>query len=180
MNEYKNTAERTAAGLNSEGAVASVPGNGSCGEAIQAYPKRRSEKRDLILAAVLLGFCFLLWDAFCWAAGLGLGEALGLAGLLPAALIYLRKREGRLTPYGKVCTGLYLLGALSLILSGDRSLQFLTLCAMVPLFLIAVLAEALVFLSFRLPARHHLRGVLLNCLLHVVALAAVVHDVGGG
>lgn len=139
MNEYKNTAERTAAGLNSEGAVASVPGNGSCGEAIQAYPKRRSEKRDLILAAVLLGFCFLLWDAFCWAAGLGLGEALGLAGLLPAALIYLRKREGRLTLYGKVCTGLYLLGALSLILSGDRSLKFLTLCALVPLFLIVVL-----------------------------------------
>lgn len=139
MNEYDNAAERTAAVFGPEGSIAYVPGNGRSDEAIQAYPKRRSEKRDLILAAVLLGFCFLLWDAFCWAAGLGLGEALGLAGLLPAALIYLRKREGHMTAYGRVCAGLYLLGALSLVFSGDRSLKLLTLCLLVPLFLIVIL-----------------------------------------
>ena len=139
MNEYDNTAERTAADFGPAGSIAYVPGNGSSGEALPAYPKRRSEKRDLVLAAVLLGFCFLLWDAICWAEGLGLGEALGLVGLLPAALIYLRKREGRMTPYGWVCAGLYLLGTLSLVFSGDRSLKFLTLCALVPLFLIVVL-----------------------------------------
>ena len=104
-----------------------------------SYPKRRSQGRDLVLAGALLVFCFLLWDAFCWAKGLGLGEALGLAGLLPAVLIYLRKREGRMTCYGWICGGLYLLGALSLVFSGDGTLKFLTLLTLVPLFLIVIL-----------------------------------------
>lgn len=106
---------------------------------LPTYPKRRSRGRDLILAGALLVFCFLLWDSLCWAKGLGLGEALGLAGLLPAALIYLKGREGRLTPYACVCGGLYLLGAVSFILSGDQSLKGLTLLTLVPLFLIVFL-----------------------------------------
>ncbi|MBO4418238.1 MAG: DUF4173 domain-containing protein, partial [Oscillospiraceae bacterium] len=104
-----------------------------------SYPKRRSQRRDLVLAGALLIICFLLWDALCWARGLGLGEALGLAGLLPAVLIYLRKREGRMTCYGWICGGLYLLGALSLVFSGDCVLKFLTLLTLVPLFLIVIL-----------------------------------------
>ncbi|MBR6376533.1 MAG: DUF4173 domain-containing protein [Oscillospiraceae bacterium] len=104
-----------------------------------AYPKRRSQGRDLVLAGALLVFCFLLWDSFIWAKGLGLGEALGLAGLLPAALIYLKKRDSRMTLYGWICAGLYLLGALSLVFSGDGVLKLLTLCALVPLFLIVIL-----------------------------------------
>ena len=66
----------------------------------ERYPRRRAQGRDLILAGVLLGFCFLLWDALCWAMGLGLGEALGLVGLLPAALVYLRRRPGRMPGFG--------------------------------------------------------------------------------
>ena len=105
----------------------------------ERYPRRRAAGRDLGLAAILLLFCFLFWDSICWAVGLGLGEALGLAGLLPAALWYLRGRPGRLTGYGLICAGLYLLGAVSLVFSGDGVLKVLTIFALVPLFLIVIL-----------------------------------------
>ena len=103
------------------------------------YPKRRAKGRDLVLAGLLLAFCFLFWDSVCWAAGLGVGEALGLAALLPAALWYLRGRPGKQGVYGLACAGLYLLGALSLIFSGDASLKILTVFALAPLFLIVIL-----------------------------------------
>ena len=64
----------------------------------------------------------------------------GLAALLPAALWYLRGRPGKLGVYGLACAGLYLLGALSLIFSGDASLKILTVFALAPLFLIVILA----------------------------------------
>ena len=84
----------------------------------QTQPRREALKRgtgkDLALAMVLLGFCFLLWDSLFWAEGLGLGEALGLFALMPAALIYLRDRPGRMTGYGLILTALSLLGAASL------------------------------------------------------------------
>jgi hypothetical protein len=105
----------------------------------ESYPRRRAEGRDLALAAALLGFCFLLWDSLIWAKGLGLGEALGLAALLPAALLYLRRRDGRMTGYAWICAALNLLGALSLALSGDEPLKALTMAAMTPLFLIVLL-----------------------------------------
>ena len=104
-----------------------------------AYPRRRGQGRDLVLAGLLLAFCFLFWDSVCWAAGLGLGEALGLAALLPAALWYLRGRPGKLGGYGGICAALCLLGALSLIFSGDAALKILTVFALVPLFLIVLL-----------------------------------------
>ena len=103
------------------------------------YPKIRASGRDLALAGVLLIFCFLLWDALFWADGLGLGEAIGLAALLPAALIYLRDREGRLKGYGLACAVLYELGAVSLAFSADDTLKYLTVLALIPLFLIVIL-----------------------------------------
>ena len=105
----------------------------------ERYPKRRAQGRDLILAGVLLGFCFLLWDALCWAMGLGLGEALGLVGLLPAALVYLRRRPGRMSGFGWLCAGLYLLGAVSLAFSGDWALKLLTLLLLAFLFPLVIL-----------------------------------------
>ena len=102
------------------------------------YPKRRGTGRDLALAGVLLGFCFLLWDALCWAAGLGLGEAIGLLALLPAALLYLRKRPGRLGGSGWLWAGLYALGSVSLALSGDGILKALTLPALSLLLLLVI------------------------------------------
>lgn len=103
------------------------------------YPKRRAAGRDLALAGVLLVFCFLFWDAFCWADGLGLAEAVGAAALLPTALVYLRGREGRMTAYGRTCAVLYELGALSLLFSGDGLLKGLTLLALIPLLRISLL-----------------------------------------
>ena len=109
----------------------------------QTQPRREALKRgtgkDLALALVLLGFCFLLWDSLFWAEGLGLGEALGLFALMPAALIYLRDRPGRMTGYGLLLTALSLLGAASLALSGDMSLKVLTMMTLSPLFLIVLL-----------------------------------------
>ena len=105
----------------------------------ERYPKRRAQGRDLILAGVLLGFCFLLWDALCWAMGLGLGEALGLVGLLPAALVYLRRRPGRMPSFGWLCAALYLLGAVSLAFSGDWALKLLTLFLLAFLFPLVIL-----------------------------------------
>ena len=106
-------------------------------------PRREALKRgtgkDLALALVLLGFCFLLWDSLFWAEGLGLGEALGLGVLLPAALFYLAGRPGRMTGYGLLLTALSLLGAASLALSGDMSLKVLTMMTLSPLFLIVLL-----------------------------------------
>ncbi len=102
-------------------------------------PLKRGTGKDLALALVLLGFCFLLWDSLFWAEGLGLGEALGLFALMPAALIYLRDRPGRMTGYGLVCTALSLLGAASLALSGDSGLKVLTMMTLSPLFLIVLL-----------------------------------------
>ena len=80
---------------------------------VERCPKRRAQGRDLILAGLLLAACLLLWDSIRFAAGLGLGEALGLAGLLPAALWYLRKRPGTLRGFGLVCAGLFESGGLS-------------------------------------------------------------------
>lgn len=105
----------------------------------QRTPLKRGSGRELALAGVLLACCFLLWDSLCWAEGLGLGEALGLFALLPAVLVYLRSRPGRMTGYGLVCTALSLLGAASLALSGDGSLKVLTMLALTPLFLIVLL-----------------------------------------
>ena len=102
-------------------------------------PLKRGNGKDLALALVLLGFCFLLWDSLFWAEGLGLGEALGLFALMPAALIYLRDRPGRMTGYGLLLTALSLLGAASLALSGDMSLKVLTMMTLSPLFLIVLL-----------------------------------------
>lgn len=140
MDEYKNAAQAAASAENTDaagglGAVDPLP----VYTPREVYPKRRAQKRDLALAGTLLGLCLLLWDALCWAGGLGLAEALALAGLLPATLIYLKNRPGRMTGYGRVCAALYLLGAVSLFLSGDRSLKILTVCAMVPLYLIVLL-----------------------------------------
>lgn len=141
MDEYRNAAETAAPAEKT-----AAPGSQRVGEAApsqvppkEVYPKRRALGRDLALAGVLLGLCFLLWDALCWANGLGLGEALALAGILPAALIYLKPRPGKLTRYGAACAGLYLLGACSLVLSGDASMKLLTLCVMVLLFQIVLL-----------------------------------------
>ena len=105
----------------------------------QRTPLKRGTGRELALALVLLACCFLLWDSILWADGLGLGEALGLFALLPAALIYLHSRPGRMTGYGLVCTALSLLGAASLAISGDRELKVLTMLALSPLFLIVLL-----------------------------------------
>ena len=105
----------------------------------KAAPWRRGTGKDLALALVLLGFCFLLWDSLFWAEGLGLGEALGLGVLLPAALCYLAGRPGRMTGYGLILTALSLLGAASLALSGDRGLKVLTMMTLSPLFLIVLL-----------------------------------------
>lgn len=102
-------------------------------------PLKRGTGKDLALALVLLGFCFLLWDSIFWAEGLGLGEALGLGALLPAALCYLAGRPGKMTGYGLLLTALSLLGAASLALSGDMSLKVLTMMALSPLFLIVLL-----------------------------------------
>ncbi len=117
----------------------SIPAGSPAAKARQPYPRRRAGKRELILAGVLLVFCFLLWDAVCWAEGLGAGEALGLIALLPAALVYLRNRPGKLRGYGLCCAVLYLLGAVSLAFSGDQALKFLTLCALALLFFIVIL-----------------------------------------
>ena len=102
-------------------------------------PLKRGTGKDLALALVLLGFCFLLWDSLFWAEGLGLGEALGLFALMPAALFYLAGRPGRMTGYGLILTALSLLGAASLALSGDMSLKVLTMMTLSPLFLIVLL-----------------------------------------
>ena len=148
MDEQKNTAERSAEHTviqtnQSYIPVSSMAQPGGAAPSSmpprEVYPKRRALGRDLTLAGVLLGLCFLLWDALCWARGVGLAEAATLAGILPAALIYLKGRPGKLTRYGTVCAGLYLLSALSLILSGDASMKFLTLCVMVLLFQIMLL-----------------------------------------
>ena len=116
-----------------------IPAGSPAYKARQPYPRRRAGKRELILAGVLLVFCFLLWDAICWAEGLGAGEALGLIALLPAALVYLRGRPGKLRGYGLCCAVLYLLGAASLAFSGDRSLKLLTLGALALLFFIVAI-----------------------------------------
>ena len=151
MNErYSNdqTQAGTPAQTASHAAGPQTPPPAGCGPGYAAppvdlspafYPKRRAKGRDLVLAGLLLAFCFLFWDSVCWAAGLGVGEALGLAALLPAALWYLRGRPGKLGVYGLACAGLYLLGALSLIFSGDASLKILTVFALAPLFLIVIL-----------------------------------------
>ncbi|MBR7010042.1 MAG: DUF4173 domain-containing protein [Oscillospiraceae bacterium] len=107
--------------------------------AAPVYPKRRAAGRDLILALLLLAACFLLWDSLRWANGLGLGEALGLTALLPIALWYLGDRPGKLRGYGAICAGLYLIGALSLIFSGDAVLKALLLLALPLLFVIVIL-----------------------------------------
>jgi len=148
MDEQKTTAERSAAhtAIQTNQSYIPVGSMAQPGGAApspmpprEVYPKRRALGRDLTLAAVLLGLCFLLWDALCWARGLGLAEAAALAGILPTALIYLKDRSGTLTRYGVICAGLYLLSALSLILSGDASMKLLTLCVMVLLFQIVLL-----------------------------------------
>lgn len=144
MNEQKNTAELLAEQDTKQlnvpaDSLAQGSGPAPVYTPRERYPKRRADRRDLALAGGLLGFCFLLWDAFCWAQGLGLGEGLGMLGLLPAALLYLKNRPGRMTRYGWVCAGLYCLGALSLLLSGDGMLKLFTLCAMLPLYLIVLL-----------------------------------------
>lgn len=105
----------------------------------ERYPKRRALGRDLALAGALLLFCFLFWDSALWAQYIGLGEALGLAALLPAALLYLRDRPGRMTAYGLICAVLYELCALSLALSGDNTLKLLTLLGMLPLLRLVLL-----------------------------------------
>ena len=115
--------------------VASVP----VLRAAPVYPKRRAAGRDLILALLLLAACFLLCDSLRWANGLGLGEALGLTALLPIALWYLGDRPGKLRGYGAICAGLYLIGALSLIFSGDAVLKALLLLALPLLFVIVIL-----------------------------------------
>ena len=106
-----------------------------------AYPRRRGTGRDLALAAALLAACFLLWDALCWAAGLGLGEALGLLALLPAVLFYLRDRPERMSGFGWVWAALYALGSVSLALSGDGVLKALTLPALSLLLLLVIYAR---------------------------------------
>ena len=102
-------------------------------------PLKRGTGRDLALALILLACCFLLWDSLFWAQGIGLGEAVGLGLLLPAALIYLKNRPGRMTGYGLFCSALCLLGGASLALSGDSPLKALTLIATTPLFLIVLM-----------------------------------------
>ncbi len=104
-----------------------------------ACPLRRTKGRDLALAAVLAAACFLFWDALLWAEGLGLAEAAGLAILLPAALIYLHNRPGRMTGFGRICAALYLIGAVSIAFSGDGSLKFLTVMTLALLFLLTVM-----------------------------------------
>ncbi len=105
----------------------------------KAAPWRRGTGKDLALALILLGFCFLLWDSLFWAPGIGLGEAIGLGFLLPAALVYLAGRPGNMTVYGLILTALSLLGAASLALSGDDALKTLTMMTLSPLFLIVLL-----------------------------------------
>ena len=137
MEEQKNYAARDAE-RNNIPATALAGGGGGKPPIYtprENFPKVRAKGRDLVLAAVLLLFCFLLWDSLCWAVGIGLGEAVGLFVLLPAALVYLRGRKGRMTLYAWVCAVLYMLGAGSLALSGDGVLKFFTLCGMVILYL---------------------------------------------
>lgn len=132
---YANPASFPQGSASAATSVASVP----VLRAAPVYPKRRASGRDLILALLLLAACFLLCDSLRWANGLGLGEALGLTGLLPIALWYLRDRPGKLHGYGALCAGLYLIGALSLIFSGDAVLKALLLLALPLLFVIVIL-----------------------------------------
>ena len=143
MNEYQNNAEASAEAPVNETNLPASSTEGNPPMPVytprERYPKRRAGKRDLLLAGALLALCFLLWDAICWSNGLGLLEAFALVGLLPATLLYLQNRPGQLSVYGRLCAGLYCLGALSLALSGDGMLKFLTVCIMIPLYLIVFL-----------------------------------------
>lgn len=122
---------------------------------VERCPKRRAQGRDLILAGLLLAACFLLWDSIRFAVGLGLGEALGLAALLPAALWYLRNRPGKLRGFGLVCAVLYEIGALSLAFSGDSLLKALLLIGLPGLLVIVVLERAGLWTGAGLLSRLH-------------------------
>ena len=121
----------------------------------ELYPKRRAVGRDLLLAGLLLAAFFLLWDAIRWAEGLGLGEALGLAALLPIALWYLRSRPGSLSPFGWICAALYGIGSLSLAFSGDTLCKLLLLLGLPLLFLLVLLERLALWTGEGLLSRLH-------------------------
>lgn len=121
----------------------------------ELYPKRRAAGRDLLLAGLLLAAFFLLWDAIRWAEGLGLGEAIGLAALLPIALWYLRSRPGRLSPFGWICAALYGIGSLSLAFSGDTLCKLLLLLGLPVLFVLVLLERLALWTGAGLLSRLH-------------------------
>lgn len=103
-------------------------------EQAPAEPRRHAGVKEYLLAAGLLLFSFLIWDSLLWANRLGLGEAVGHLGLMITVLIYLHAAKKPATFYSWACAGLYLFGAVSLLLSGDNALKFFTLNALMLLF----------------------------------------------
>lgn len=101
--------------------------------------RKHAGTKEYILAAALLLFSFLLWDSIIWARRLGLGEGIGLLGIMVTVLIYLQAAKKRSTVYSWVCGALFLFGAASLFLSGDNSLKLLTLIMLTVLYLAVVM-----------------------------------------
>ena len=104
-----------------------------------AAVRKHAGTKEYILAAALLLFSFLLFDSIIWAGKLGLGEGVGLLGIMATVLIYLQAVKKRATAYSWVCSVLFLYGAASLFLSGDNSLKLLTLILLTVLYLAVVM-----------------------------------------
>ena len=116
---------------------------------------RATERRDYLLAALLLAACFLLSDSLLWSGGIGLGSALGLGLLLPVVAVYLRHTGKPRTVYGLFCGLLYLAAAASLALSGDIILKLLTLPVMHLLLILFILERTALRTGTGLRARLH-------------------------
>ncbi len=97
---------------------------------------RSTGRRELLLAGFALLLCAVLWDCLLWANGLGIGEALSLGGILPAAALYQRRNGKKLTAFGVLTSVLFAAGAVSLALSGDSALKALTLPLLFGLFIL--------------------------------------------
>lgn len=107
--------------------------------AARPVERKHAEAREYFLAAALLLFSFLLWDSVIWSRHLGLGEAVGHFGVMAAVLVYLHASKHSATLYSWIGAILYLIGAVSLCLSGDNTLKLFSLPALYVLYMLVVI-----------------------------------------
>ena len=97
------------------------------GAGIGRQDRKKSGRRELVMALATVIFGFVMLDCSCWTGRLGLGFACGAVFLPLIALWYLRPHIKRFTAYSAACLAAYIVGCVSLVFSADMIIKAIIL-----------------------------------------------------